>query len=174
MSKGHGPPGRACLLSPGGQELETATARRLYSSQGSRPVCRRGSVIGGQAYHPPGKICQVNTRKPRMESKPLGCHTADNSGRLPRRWQARVIVLITAACGFVAPALGQSQVIPLQSGTGPVGGSDVSVRALVNASLSDLMAAQTAPFAVVSKVDHGPGRNLVTDPAARWRGFHSR
>lgn len=80
------------------------------------------------------------------------------------------VVFVATVIGFDGPARGQTQVIPLRSGNGPIGGPDADIRVLGDGSPGDLTAAWAAPSAIVrGPLDDGV-TNLLTDPAARWIG----
>jgi len=103
-----------------------------------------------------------------MDGNPVRCRTAIPEGREPRHSLTTPIVFFVAVIGFTVATRGQTQVIPLRSGSGPTGGPDASVRVLVGGTLADSVAAQTASFAVVngSAIDSTP--NIRIDPVARW------
>ncbi len=103
-----------------------------------------------------------------MDDNPITYRTANRQGRGPWRSVALVMAFLTVAIASVGSALGQTQVIPLRSGSGPIGGPDANVRVLVDGTLADSVAVQTASFAVVSGSPDDSIAGLQIDPTARW------
>lgn len=103
-----------------------------------------------------------------MNDKPTTCRTSDCQGRGPRPSAAVAVALLMVAFASVGSAHGQTQVIPLRSGSGTIGGPDANVRVLVDGTLADSAAVQTASFAVVSGSENDSIAGLQIDPAARW------
>jgi len=103
-----------------------------------------------------------------MDVNPITYGTVNRQGRRPWRSVVAVMAFLAVSIASVGSALGQTQVIPLRSGSGPIGGPDASVRVLVDGTFAEPVAAKAASFAVVSGSANDSIASLQFDPAARW------
>jgi hypothetical protein len=104
-----------------------------------------------------------------MNGSSIERRTAISPGGGSRRTLAVAIAFVATIIGSVGSTRGQTQVIPLRSGSGLTSGSDANVHVLIDGSPVDQAAARTAPLAVVYEPQYG-APNLPTDPTARWVG----
>ncbi len=103
-----------------------------------------------------------------MDVNPITYRTASRQGRGLWHSTAAVVSFLTVSIASVGSALGQTQVIPLRSGSGPTGGPDANVRVLVDGTSAESVAVKEASYAVVSGSANDSIAGLQSDPAARW------